>query len=619
VNRPFDHFLILAAACIFTFWNTFHNGFHLDDAFRVLNNPGVQEFWPPWRHFVDPSTCSHLPRLVQYRPMLPLSLSINYAIAGDSVVGYHIGNLLLQFLASSAVFLFVRELFTHWSKVQYPRHAALLVAVLFAVHPVSGIPVNYVCGRDLLMMQMFLFASLTCYARMRRLGETKGRWVLSLALLLLALLSKKNAVVIPALVLFFDLLLARDSIMSRGLWRRAGIFAGVVALLLCYIKFGLDFSDYENVATHSPMRYAAAQGQHHVFHYLRNFVWPFSIHVLPAEPVETWKQVAGIGFILASLAGIWIWWKTQPMRAFCIVGYAALIAVTSSVIPMHSEIVPYRAYPSGAFLFLFAVTILSRKGRLGMAALSAMAIYFAMATISTNRTWHDSVSLLRHSVEQGANNIAYGMLAERLPIGAEKEKMFLKAIELEPGFTGAHLGLAMTHVKMGKTQEGLDRLQEWVGRAPNNAQVRYAAGRILSMAGKVIAAASQSEIAMGLDPDNSEYRHMAGKLAVEAKRYAKAFEILKPLLDYRPDYRATRFHAGVALRNMDRANDAIILLEHYAATHGGGAKALYELGRAKMSVSDWRGAAQAFKGCLLADPAFGDARQKLAECQRRRG
>ena len=172
---------------------------------------------------------------------------------------------------------------------------------------------------------------------------------------------------------------------------------------------------------------------------------------------------------------------------------------------------------------------------------------------------------------------------------------------------------------MGKKKAGLDRLQVWVGRAPNNAQVRYAAGRILSIAGDPTAAATQSAIATRLDPSNVEYRHMAGSLAVKAKRYAQAFEILKPLLGYRPGYKGTRFHAGVALLNLERSREAIALLDRYVATNGGHAEAWYHLGCARMSVKDWPRAAHAFEGCLHADPGFADARQKLAECQRRGG
>jgi tetratricopeptide (TPR) repeat protein len=617
LHRTIDHLLILGAVCAITFWNIFYNGFHLDDAFRVVNNPGVQEFWPPWRHFVDPSTCAHLPRLVQYRPLLPLSLSVNYAIAGDSVAGYHIGNLVLQFLASSAVYMFVRELLTHWSKVEYPRHAALLVAVLFAVHPVSGIPVNYICGRDLLMMQMFLFASLTTYARMRRLGETRGRWTLTLVLLLLSLLAKKNAVVAPALVFFFDFLLAGASLQKRGIWRRTAMFTGAVAALLLFIRFGLGFSDYGNVVTHGEWRYASAQAQHHVFHYLRNFLWPFPIRVLPADPIETWKQLAGGAFILTALIGAGCWRKRRPLLAFSIIGYAAMLAVTSSIIPMHSEIVPYRAYPSGAFLFLFAGSVLLAKGRLGVLVLSAAAVYFSAASMLANTTWRDSVTLLRHTTNHGANFIAYAMLAERLPFGAEKVRMFEKAIELSPEFVGAHLGLAMTDVRMGRTKAGLDRLQEWVGNAPENAQVRYAAGRILSMAGKTSAASAQAAIAVRLDPDNTEYRHIAGQLAIDAEQYAQAYEILQPLLDYRPDYKHTRLHAGTALRNLKRAREAIPLLSRYVTAHADNPAGWYELGRAAMSLNDWNGARQAFGRCLGLDAGYRDARQRLSECQGR--
>ena len=48
-------------------------------------------------------------------------------------------------------------------------------ALLFAVHPVSGVPVNYLAGRDLLLMMLFLTASLLAYARMRRLrGDSQA-------------------------------------------------------------------------------------------------------------------------------------------------------------------------------------------------------------------------------------------------------------------------------------------------------------------------------------------------------------------------------------------------------------------------------------------------------------
>ncbi len=67
--------------------NTFQNDFHLDDFTRIVDNPGVQKLHPVGRHFVDPRTMSTVDRLTRYSPLLPLTLSRNYAVAGDSLPG----------------------------------------------------------------------------------------------------------------------------------------------------------------------------------------------------------------------------------------------------------------------------------------------------------------------------------------------------------------------------------------------------------------------------------------------------------------------------------------------------------------------------------------------------
>ena len=41
---------------------------------------------------------------------------------------------------------------------------------MFAVHPVAGLPVNYLTARDLLLMQGFAAASRGVYVRMRARG-----------------------------------------------------------------------------------------------------------------------------------------------------------------------------------------------------------------------------------------------------------------------------------------------------------------------------------------------------------------------------------------------------------------------------------------------------------------
>ena len=226
---------------------------------------------------------------------------------------------------------------------------------------------------------------------------------------------------------------------------------------------------------------------------------------------------------------------------------------------------------------------------------------------------------MRHSIAHGGNNIAYGSLAEKLPIGPEKELMFRKAIELEPNFIGAHLGLAMTHVRMGKQEAGLARLQEWVNRAPDNPQVLYAAGRILAMAKRYDDAIRLSEAAVEFAPGNLEYRYTAGSIAMEAQRFGKVLELLGPILQSNPGYKLTGLFLGSALVQLGRGREAIPVLVVFVTRYGLDPRGWYELGRAKMSVEDWRGAAEAFEGCLRAAPDFPDASAQLATCRRKLG
>src|SRR5512135_2534226 len=73
---------LIAAAALAVFWNALPNGFHLDDHYHVVANPEIRHVQPIGRHFVDPHTMSSLDRIVQYRPLLPLTLSLSYALTG---------------------------------------------------------------------------------------------------------------------------------------------------------------------------------------------------------------------------------------------------------------------------------------------------------------------------------------------------------------------------------------------------------------------------------------------------------------------------------------------------------------------------------------------------------
>jgi tetratricopeptide (TPR) repeat protein len=609
--RPLLICALLVVACGVVFANTLYNGFHFDDIYRIQDNPGIKDFWPPWRHFLDPHTSSGLPRLVQYRPLLPLSLSINYAIAGHSLVGYHIGNLLLQAAASILVFFFAKELLnraSHWT--------AALVALVFAIHPVSGVTINYLCCRDLLLMQVFLVATLLCHMRMRRLGATRSRWAICLGLFALSVLSKKNALMIPVVILLFECLLKNQSLKTRDPWLKAMPYALVAAAILLFVQFALGFSDLQNiVANPSSLQYSLGQLQHHVFHYLRNFAWPFPLRLGAIDDPILWQQVVGGICLLASWILAWRWRRSQPLIVFCLLSYQTLLALTSSVIPLHTEIVPYRAYPSSVFLYLGLAGFLSSRVKTTNLILLGAALYFAIATVVINPIWRSEQSLWRHSVDKGGDVYAYVNLASALPdTSKQKEALLHQALSMDSKSVGAHLALGALFGDTGRLKKSFDAFQIAVDLQPQSAQSRFYLARAAQHLKQSRRAATEAKEAARLDPRNLDYTYFAGVFLNESQQHQEALQYFQRILSQQTKFRNIVFQVAYTHQKLGDTDRAIQGYQAHLRDHPQDAQAWFNLGWARKSIQQWQAAVEAFKTCLKQNPSFREAHDNIAQC-----
>lgn len=609
--RPLPICALLAIACVAVFANSLQNGFHFDDIFRIRDNPGIEEFWPPWRHFTDPHTSSGLARLVQYRPLLPLSLSIDHAIAGDSLLGYHIGNLLLQIGASVLVFFLSRELLDR-SKGWTPA----LVALVFAIHPVSGITVNYLCCRDLLLMQVFLLATLLCHVRMRRQGETRGRWAVCLGLFALSVLSKKNALMAPAVILLFESVLQGTSLKSREPWLKSMPYALVGGAILFYVMVVLGFSDLQNIlARPTPTEYSLGQLQHHVFHYLRNFIWPFEMRMGAVDGVVNWQRWIGGICIVGSWVLAWRWWRSRPLLVFCLLSYQAMLILTSSVLPLHTQIVPYRVYPSSFFLYLGLAVLLGQQSRRGNLILAAAALYFAVASVSINPVWRSEESLWRHSVAKGGDIQAHVNLAAALPdTSKEKELLLHKAIVMNPNSVDAHLALGALFGDTGRFKKSFDEFQTAVSLQPGVARSHFYLARAAKLLNKPSQAATEARQAAALDPANLEYAYFAGVFLGQADQYQQALPYLQSVMARHAGYRNVLFQMAHAHQKLGDIPKSIGMYQAHLRDHPQHDQAWFNLGWAYKSGKQWELAIKAFQTCLNRNTGFREAHKHLAEC-----
>lgn len=191
-----------------------------DDPWYVLKNPLITSWHPAnlWRIATEMS-------VKNYAPITTLSLLVDHTLFGVNAGGYHIVNVVLHAANVLLVCLLVTRLTGH-------RMVGLMTAALFAVHPVQIETVAWVSSRKTLLCSLFMLASGLYWLRTERTGRNELWGTVFLAL---ALLAKAAAIVVPPIVIAFDLLLARKR-FSESLARQR------VPILLCVLLLGITMT-----------------------------------------------------------------------------------------------------------------------------------------------------------------------------------------------------------------------------------------------------------------------------------------------------------------------------------------------------------------------------------------
>jgi len=132
------------------------------DIAAIVDNPTIRRLWPIWKTLQPPADGS---LTVGGRPLLNLSLAINYAISGTAVWSYHAVNLLIHVLAGLALFGVARRTLARSISAGEGFLAAFFVALLWTVHPLQTESVTYIVQRAESLMGLCYLLTLYCFIR----------------------------------------------------------------------------------------------------------------------------------------------------------------------------------------------------------------------------------------------------------------------------------------------------------------------------------------------------------------------------------------------------------------------------------------------------------------------
>ncbi len=193
IRRRLIAFLAFIALIFAVYGQVLHFDFvNIDDSVYVLKNTNVLDgFSLGGIKWAFTSTDAGF-----WHPMTWISLMLDAQFYGSWAGGYHLTNLLLHAASSLLLFIvFYKMTGAYWK--------SLLVAVLFAIHPLHVEPVSWISARKDVLSAFWGMFAIYAYVFYVQSQEMK-RYVFVLVFFLLGLMSKPMLVTLPFVLLLLD-------------------------------------------------------------------------------------------------------------------------------------------------------------------------------------------------------------------------------------------------------------------------------------------------------------------------------------------------------------------------------------------------------------------------------
>jgi hypothetical protein len=368
ISRIFNHrrfnlvaFLLIAALTLLAYSNTFTASFHFDDNPAIVDNSSIKQV-----------TLENIEAILfGVRPVVYLSLMLNYALGGVGVAGYHIFNVGCHIISSFFVFLLVRRtlslpLFKE-TFAEKANRMGLFAGLLFALHPVQTEAVTYIISRTELLATLFYLAALLLFIE----GALKHNFKYYAGVFfasLLSMSSKEWAVTLPAMLMLYDYLFLSDRKVSKTMLHWP--FFLLAALPWGVLAHNLNLTSNSSVGFNMSVTTAVAKTPTTYLLTSFNVLWTYlRLLILPIHQnldyeykvsttlfeFPTFLSFVGHGAIVAAS-----WWlykkKGWLLIPFGVAWFYMSISPVQSFVPVLDVIFEHRLYlPSVGFFIAFTV------------------------------------------------------------------------------------------------------------------------------------------------------------------------------------------------------------------------------------------------------------------------
>lgn len=529
---------------------------------RMSASGALSEQLPGWREVVARVFSAgriHHPGGVAgiYQPLVELSFVLDGRVASDLQslpFQFHFTNLLIHLLNVALVFLLVLRITAGLGRGR-ARLWAVLLSLLFALHPAQVETVAWLSQRMTLLGVMFVLIALNCYLRHARVADGahgepplarpqadgtilglmdrqifRCRWLLPVGLCYAAaVLCRPLFLVLPIVLLLLDAWPLRRFAHGAPAARRFGVpllMEKLPLLAIMCVGLGFQFAVHTHVPSSPPAPAADVQATPHqgIGLYAHTFVslatrlfWPFRLSPYQPKSTTVGGTELGVSFdaaflliVVAALA-----WSFRRRRAiFTALAGAALFLLPALWQAPYSPRLLSDQYLYGVLILpIVAMAAWLTEGihrgtlplrangvqRVGIVVTSAFIVLFLFLSRSQSHVWHSSRELYAHTTQ------------------------------IYPKWVFGYVGLVESHIQEDDLGAALEAAEKAADIAPDDPATQFYLGTVL--------------------------------LLCHDERSRKAIPLLKSALKSNPDWIECLQNLGVALARNGRSAEAIKYFE----------------------------------------------------------
>jgi tetratricopeptide (TPR) repeat protein len=569
---------VLVVAGVLAYATSFSNPFLYDDLNAVVKNQQIRTLSPLSVPLTPPRDTP-----VAGRPLVNLSLAVNYASGGLDVTSYHVTNLALHLLTALLLFGVVRRTLRLGRPEGLQPHAdslALAAALIWELHPLNSEVVNYIVQRTESMMAFCYLLTLYCAIRAHAHPERWGWRIGAIVACAAGMASKESMVTAPLMVLVYDRVCLyptfRDALRARRV-----LYAGLAAtwVVLAALMLGQPRTSVGFAAGVSPWTYFLNQLPI-ITRYLWLTIWPRPLVVdygVPHTVALTDVILPGLLVVALGVATL-LALRRHPMVGFLGVWFFVTLAPTSSFVPIATEVGAERRM----YLPLMALAVLAvvgvyafvRRGapsgapagepkgsplRLLSIVLGVVCVLLAAGTTARTLEYRSVRTIAQTNVDRYPNGRARLALASELVTTNEHTDAVNQLQQAVKDYPQAHLALATEMATSGKLPDAVKEAQEFIRLLPDNAEVptaRDLMGRALALQGQYDSAVEQFNLITHARPDDAAAYVSIGDARLRQRRVDEAIASYESALRRRPGDPDILGQLGLALGAANRRRDA---------------------------------------------------------------